>query len=227
MAMFDSIISETAEKFNLGGKTGMLLSALLALMTDKNRGGFAGFLEQFNRAGLGETAASWVGANANTPISNEQLESALGSDTLNEFAAQAGTDYPTATSATAYLIPRVVDALTPEGIVPQESDLLSTTGGYLIGGTAGVTVAETFDRIGTAAAADTSAVNNRVGIDLTSVDESFEDDNSPLRWLLPLILLGLLLVLGYWFCGKSPEPVASPTTNVNVNANKIVTNTNQ
>ena len=105
--------------------------------------------------------------------------------------------------------------------------MLSRAGSYLTGSGAGATVAESFDRIGTAAAADTSALNNRAGAGLTSVDESFEDDNSPLRWLLPLILLGLLLALGYWFCGKSPEPVASPTTNVNVNANKIVTNTNQ
>ena len=120
MAMFDSIINEAEGKFNLGGKAGTLLSALLALMTDRNRGGLAGFLEQFSRAGLGETASSWVGSNANTPISDEQLESALGGDTLDGLANRAGTDYKTATSATAYMIPRVVDALTPEGIVPQE-----------------------------------------------------------------------------------------------------------
>lgn len=225
MSVFDSIINETESKFNLGGKAGTLLSALLALITDGNRGGFAGFLESFNRAGLGDTAASWVGARANTPISNEQLEAALGNETLENFASRTGTDYHTATSATAFMIPRVVDALTPEGVIPQQSDMLSTAGNYLTGGAAGATVAESFDRIGTAAT-DTSAINNRVGSELTRVDEKFEDENSPLRWLLPLILLGLLLATGYWFCGKSPEPAAKPVTNANINSNNAVANTN-
>ncbi len=228
MTVFDSVINETDGKFNLGGKAGMLLSALLALMTDRNRGGFAGFLENFNRAGLGETASSWVNSNANTPISDEQLESALGRNTLDDFANQAGTDYKIATSATAYMIPRVVDTLTPEGIVPPESDLLSRVGGYLTGGAAGATVAETFDRIGTAAA-DTPPMNNRIdNNDLIAVDDNLEDDNSPLRWLLPLILLGMFLISGYLFCGKSLETVVAPTTNtnVNINANKIGTLTN-
>ena len=129
MSMFDSIIGEAGEKFNLGGKTGTLLSALLAMMTDKTGGGFAGFLEKFNQAGLGDTAASWIGSGSNTPVSNEQLESAIGADTIENIANQAGTDYDTAASATAYMTPRVVDALTPDGVVPQETDLLSRIGG--------------------------------------------------------------------------------------------------
>ena len=39
MTMFDSIIAEADEQFNLKGKAGTLLSALLALMTDGTRGG--------------------------------------------------------------------------------------------------------------------------------------------------------------------------------------------
>lgn len=222
MPMFDSIVNEANGKFNLGGKASTLLSALLALMTDRNHGGFAGFMERFDRAGLGATASSWISSDANTPISNEQLESALGSDTLNTFASQTGTDYNTASSAAAYMIPHVIDELTPEGIIPHENDFLSRAGAYLTGGAP--SVAESFDRIGTAATDTESAMNRRAGAELSSVDDRYEDDNSPLRWLLPLILLGLLLTLGYWFCGKSPEPVAKPVTNtsINVNSNSAV-----
>ena len=41
------------------------------------------------------------------------------------------------------------------------------------------------------------------------------DGGSLLKWLIPLLLLGLLVVLGYWFCGKSPTPPVVTNTNVN------------
>ena len=46
MSLFDSIISGADEKFGLGNKAGTLVSALLSLMTNQNRGGFAGFLDK-------------------------------------------------------------------------------------------------------------------------------------------------------------------------------------
>ena len=245
--MFESIINEAREKFNLGGKSGTLLSALLAMMTDGTRGGLTGFLERFNRVGLGDTASSWVNSGTNTPLSNEQLESALGSDTLNEIANRTGTDNQTAVSASAYLIPRIIDNLTPDGVIPESGDMLSRIGGYSTGAsetfdTTGVTTAETFDRIGTAAAdtldadnrkigglnatsSDMRSVNERGNNPLYRIDENFDDDedNSPLKWLLPLLLLGLLMILGYSFCSKTPVPTA---INVNVNTNMVNENAN-
>ncbi len=249
MSMFDSIINEAGEKFNLGGKSGTLLSALLALMTDKNHGGFAGFLEKFNAAGLGDTASSWIGAGSNTPVSNEQIESALGEETLQNVADQTGTDYDTAASATAFMTPRVVDALTPGGVIPQEGDLLTNIGGYLTGGAAaldgiGITtksltgglpdkadaaVGNTFEAAkgtvsgGINAVGDTAgAVGDRVGSGLHTVGDNLDGDNgSILKWLIPLLLLGLLIVLGYMFCGKS-APVVTTNANVNANSNKAV-----
>ncbi len=216
MSMFDSIINEAEGKFNLGGKAGTLLSALLALMTDRNNGGFSGFLEKFNAAGLGDTVGSWVSSDANTPVSGEQIESALGEDTLKTIAGQTGTDYQTTTAAAAFLTPRVIDALTPEGVVPPDSDLLSRIGGYLSGGAAdgginAASVGEPFDRIETAAADNNVGVfGDRPGNSLETIDDG---DDSILKWLLPLLLLGLLIVLGYTFCGKSAPVV---TTNANV-----------
>ncbi len=246
--MFDSIINEAGKKFNLGDKSGVLLSALLALMSDGTRGGLAGFLELFNRVGLGDTASSWVNSGTNTPLSNEQLESALGSDTLDEIANRAGTDYQTGASASAYLIPRIVDNLTPKGVIPDNSDVLSRISGYTtraretIGAT-GATAAETFDRVGTAAtdtldtdvrnvrnlnatfSGDMRNVGDRPSIPLNRIDDNFNDDedNSPLKWILPLLLLGLLLILGYTFCSKTPVPTE---TIANVNTNTVNMNVN-
>lgn len=244
MTMFDLIIAEADERFNLNGKAGTLLSSLLALMTNGTSGGFAGFLEKFRKANLGDAASSWVGSGVNTEISDEQLESALGADTLTGISNQIGTDYATTASAAAFITPRMVDALTPDGVLPQDGDLLSRIGGSLNGveeTAASATAPETFDRIGTAApvldankkdVGDLNVIDRNVNpvVDKTDnsvdrVDDTFDTEgNSPLAWLLPLLLLGLLLVLGYWFCSKSPEPAAPVVTNAN--SNRAVTNTN-
>jgi hypothetical protein len=36
--------------------------------------------------------------------------------------------------------------------------------------------------------------------------ENTEEKESGLKWLLPLIILVLLVITGYWFCTKPPEP---------------------
>lgn len=253
--MFDSIIDEAREKFNLGDKANSLLSILLALMTDKTDGGFSGFLERFNEAGLGEVASSWVSSGANTPISNEQTESVFGEETLKDIADEVGLDYNTTTSATAFMTPHIVDNLTPNGVVPSEGDLLSTVGGFLggIGGAAvgalgmtGAAASDTADRIGTATSETIDAGEKTIAENLDMVDagaiaasdkssgtlysvgdtvDGDGDGDSILKWLIPLLLLGLLVVLGYWFCGKSPTPTVT-NTNTNTNTNKVNTNAN-
>ena len=225
--MFDSIIRGVGEKFGLGDKAGALISALLALMTNSERGGFTGFLNRFREAGLGDLAGSWISSGSNTPISNEQLESALGENNLRAISEQIGADYKTTVDAAGYALPHLVDDLTPDGEVPTESDLLSRVGGYLTGAGAAAAVpgavAQTFDRVDAAATSSANLTEHSRGATAAPAAFFEDDDNkSPLSWLLPLGLLGLLVVLGFWFCGKSSEPVAT----VNVNANKSAANTN-
>ena len=126
--MFDSIIKGVNEKYDLGDKAGALISAFLALMTDSESGGFAGFINRFRTAGLGDLADSWVSSGANTPVSNEQLESALGEDTLRGISEKIGADYETTVGASGYVIPHIVDDLTPDGEIPGDDDLLSRIG---------------------------------------------------------------------------------------------------
>ncbi len=238
--MFESIIKEAQERLNLGDKAGGLLSTLLALMTNKDDGGFSGFLNRFKEAGLGDTASSWVNEGANTPLSNEQVESVFGEETLKDVSDNVGLDYATTTSATAFMTPHIVDTLTPEGVVLSESDLLSRVGGFLTGisgaaagafGMANAAATDTVDRIGTSASgavntvgANTKVVSENVSDSMSRVDNIDGDGNSTLKWIIPLLLLGLLAALGFIFCGKS-----TPTTtvaNINTNVNKVNTNVN-
>ena len=138
MALFDSIISGAAEKFGLGDKAGTLLSGLLSLVTNKETGGFGGFISRFKDAGLGDMVTSWIGGGDNTDISGEQIESALGSDAIGNIAKEAGLEKEKVTSALGFMLPQVVDSLTPDGEIPDDDGLLSKIGGFMtgIGGTA-------------------------------------------------------------------------------------------
>lgn len=200
--MFSSMIDEAAAKFDLGGKAGTLLSALLSLITDNRQGGFAGFLDRFKKAGLGDTAKSWVSSGANTPLSYEQLESAFGEETLKNISGQVGLDYKKTVFASAFMIPHIVDQLTSEGIVPHDNDLLSRIGKYL-----------------------TEDEETALAESLETEEVFQTDENTALNWLLPLILLVFLLLIGYMFCGGRQE-TATPSVPANVNR-VINSNVNQ
>lgn len=236
MSLFDSIINETRQKFNLGeNKANVLLSVLLGMMTDRKGKGLNGFLERFNRAGLSGVSSSWVNSDANTHISNEQLESALGNGTIQGIAEKIGTDYQTAISATAFMLPHLVDNLTPNGVVPNDDDLHSRIQSHLTpneSSFAGVSAGNAFDRIGTSATNIIDADRDNEDIlgiidsprpivnraNTAVVPEVGEyDDSSPLKWLLPLIILGLLVALGFWFCSKPAEHKSANITTSAIN----------
>lgn len=209
--MFESIIGEADSKFELGSeKAGDLLAAILDFI---KRDGFSGFFARFKNVGLGDPANSWIGTDANTPISNEQTESAFGEETLKGFSDKTGLDYKTATSATAFMIPHIVDQLTPSGTMPNDADLLAMIGGGLpAADAAGMVAGEPFDRV--------DASVGSAAIDEYAADDS-GDENPVLKWLLPLIILAMLLAVGFWSCGKSTPVI----TNINTNS-ATLTNTN-
>lgn len=274
MALFDSIISGAADKLGLGDKAGTVLASLLALMTNQDTGGFSGFINKFKDAGLGDTVSSWISSGDNAEVSNEQIESAIGSDTIGTIAEQAGIDPSQATSALAYMTPQVVSNLTPDGEVPDEESLLSKIGGFLsgfggtaagvvagaagvagavasgaadkagdavdaVGDAAGATVDKgkevigdaagavgdvagaAKDKVGDAAGAVTGAAGaatDKVGDAFGSVTDSFDGDGdggSILKWLLPLLLLGLLIAIGFYACRDTSgvKPVVNSNTN--------------
>jgi uncharacterized protein YidB (DUF937 family) len=241
--MYSSIIDGVNEKYDLGDKAEALVSAILALMTDSASGGFSGFINRFREVGLGDLADSWISSGANTPVSYEQLESALGEDTLRGLSEQVGTDYKTTVNAGSYIIPHLVDDLTPDGEIPDESDLLSRASSSLTGvGTSSGGVGTSSGGVGTSSGDDGSEDDDGVGTssglagenidrvdpaaeltDKPTVDgvpgifdeETDGEENPLLSWLLPLLILVFLVILGYMFCGGKSEPVAVPETNVN------------
>ena len=217
MALFNSVINAAQEKFDIGDKANVLLSVLLSMITDKTNGGFGGFLENFNEAGLGDLASSWINSGANMPIFYEQTESVFGEQTLKEMSDEIGLDYKTTTSATAFMTPRIIDELTPNGEIPNERGLLTMLGESLPATENEKPNVETVDRIGTAAV----GIEDDHIIQSIAESDSGNDENSVLKILLPLILIAVLIGIGYIFCGKSSEksPKLNSTADVNTNRN--------
>lgn len=86
-------------------------------------GGLGDLLNQFQRAGLGDQAASWVSTGQNMPVSGDDIGRVFGNDMLAQIAQRAGVSQGDASAGLAELLPRVVDGLTPQGQVPDAIQL--------------------------------------------------------------------------------------------------------
>ncbi len=86
-------------------------------------GGLAGILRALESSGLGDAVASWLSGGGNHAVSPGQLHKAMGDDAVAQFSKQAGLGASAAVSLLAGLLPQLVDALTPDGQMPQSNQL--------------------------------------------------------------------------------------------------------
>ncbi|CAL9400255.1 YidB family protein [Streptomyces sp. enrichment culture] len=106
------------------GSGGLLVGALLNVLGHgMGTNPLLGLLEKLGGAGLGEQAQSWVGTGDNRSVTGDQLRQALGDDTLDRVAREAGVTPDQAADDLAQTLPPVVDRLTPEGRVPEAASL--------------------------------------------------------------------------------------------------------
>ena len=118
MGILDSVLADAGNEFGLSlAKTTTVLSGLLSMMNDFP-GGFRAFLDRLCKAGLNDVVASWVRGISPRPISSSTLEKALGRDCVEAIAARAGLSISAASSVLAYMLPAIVQRLTPGGVVP-------------------------------------------------------------------------------------------------------------
>lgn len=126
MGLFDQVIGAVGCASGQQGEGGnTLLSTVLQLVNNPQTGGLAGLVQSFQHGGLGEIVKSWVSTGQNLPISADQIQSALGSGTLQNIASQLGLNTDQVSGQLAELLPQVVDKLTPDGTVPESGDLLA------------------------------------------------------------------------------------------------------
>jgi uncharacterized protein YidB (DUF937 family) len=78
-------------------------------------GGLGGLLEKLKASGLGNAVSSWVGPGDNQPVPANQLESAIGANTISQITTRLGITKEQASSLLARYLPMVIDRLTPHG----------------------------------------------------------------------------------------------------------------
>lgn len=91
----------------------------------ETQGGIEGLVKQFNSAGLSELIQSWISTGSNLPINAEQIVQVFSSPVINELAAKINMNTAEASDMAAQYLPKLVDKLTPEGVIPKELDLMS------------------------------------------------------------------------------------------------------
>ena len=152
MGLLDSLVGSVVSQALGGSQQGgqaALIQALIGMLMNGGLGGggaaqagapadgLGGLLEQFQRSGLGDVASSWVSTGQNLPVSAEQIGQVLGPDVLGQLARSAGMDSGAAGGALAQILPQVVDAMTPDGRLPQQGADLGAMLPQILGGLLG------------------------------------------------------------------------------------------
>lgn len=105
-----------------GGLGGLLGGAAAGTVLN---GGLGDLMRRMQQNGYADAADSWIGRGPNRTIDPQELESALGRDTVQELADESGRPYMDVLSELSQSLPETVDHLTPEGRLPTEDEARS------------------------------------------------------------------------------------------------------
>lgn len=92
-------------------------------MFQKQSGGLGGLLNLFKQKGLASIASTWPGGGKGLPlgINPRQLENVIGGALVKEIASKTGLGSGPIGGALAFMLPKIVRALTPNGVIPAET----------------------------------------------------------------------------------------------------------
>ena len=107
-----------------------LMDVVTTLFTNQQGGGLQGLVQQFEQQGLGHLVQSWVGTGENLAISPDQVQAVLGEPHIQAVAAKLGLSTADVTNQLAGLLPTAVNAVTPDGTVPQGNFLSEALGAF-------------------------------------------------------------------------------------------------
>ena len=122
-----------------GGGNSPMQSVLMGLLSGNNNqgnaaqtgnpgagnmaAGLGGLVSSFQQAGLGNIVQSWIGNGANHPVSPDQLQNVLGQGQVQNMASQAGMPPSDFLSQLSQHLPHAVNAMTPNGQLPNEGSV--------------------------------------------------------------------------------------------------------
>jgi len=123
MGILDSLENSLENSPALKGALGQLGAAVLPAVLSEvtgtgGQGGLSAVVAKLEQAGFGEQVRSWIGNGQNLPISADQLQEVLGSDTVKQLAAKFNIPIDQVAQVLARELPQAVDKASPDGNLP-------------------------------------------------------------------------------------------------------------
>jgi uncharacterized protein YidB (DUF937 family) len=115
-----------AEAGGLGGLLGGLMGgggAGAGGLGGMLSGGLGDLVDQFNRAGKGDVAQSWVATGQNKPIPPHELSQVLTAEQIDFLTQRTGMSREDLLAGLSEQLPEVVNSLTPAGRVPTSDEM--------------------------------------------------------------------------------------------------------
>jgi uncharacterized protein YidB (DUF937 family) len=119
MGILDSLQNSPAFKDLLGQIEAAVVPAVLSeVLGNGSQGGLSAIVAKLQQAGLGDQVKSWIGNGQNLPITAEELQQVLGSDTVRQLAAKFNIPVDQLAQVLAHQLPTAVDHASPDGRLP-------------------------------------------------------------------------------------------------------------
>ncbi len=132
MSLLDSLLGALG-----GGDKTQLIAGLLSQFVSGQStapgapSSFAGLIQQFENAGLGNLINSWIRTGTNHEPTPEEIQQGLGPDAIQHFSEQTGLHGNEVAKIIAQILPQMIDKVTPTGAVPPQNDLQGMLSGLL------------------------------------------------------------------------------------------------
>ncbi|WP_407152057.1 YidB family protein [Bradyrhizobium sp. ORS 86] len=122
MGILDSLENSPELKAMLGQLGAAVIPAVLGeVLGNGGQGGLSAIVAKLEQAGFGDQVKSWIGTGQNLPITAEQLQEVLGSDTVRQLAAKFNIPVDQLSKVLAQALPDAVDHASPEGKLPHSA----------------------------------------------------------------------------------------------------------
>ena len=116
--MLDALIRQ-AEQLGLGSNAKRFIGLLIDAIFSGRPGGFSGFSQRFEQAGLGSLLQSWIGGTpGDNALAPDQFSAAFGQHEVSRFANALGVPPAMVSMAGATILPKLIAMLTPGGRIP-------------------------------------------------------------------------------------------------------------
>jgi len=122
MGILDSLENSPELRGMLGQLGAAVIPAVLGEVLGKGgQGGLSAIVAKLEQAGFGDQVRSWIGNGQNLPITAEQLQEVLGSDTVRQLAAKFNIPVDQLSKVLAQALPDAVDHASPKGTLPHSA----------------------------------------------------------------------------------------------------------